>query len=219
VNYLSETNSKLKTGTTTVGLITKDAIILAADQKATMGNLTYEEESKKIYKITENTALTNAGVVGDSLVLIRFLQGQALLYETERKTKMTPNAMATLLSNLLNSNRYYPFMVQFLLGGIVEGKKQLFEITLDGGILERKNYGVTGSGTHFALGVLDQEFKENMSVEEGLKLAVKAVLASKRRDIFSGGRSINLVVIDETGVKEIEEKKIEKIINELNVKK
>lgn len=215
---MTELNEKLKTGTTTVGIVLEDAVILGADQKATMGNLTYEEESKKLYKITDSVALTNAGVVGDSLVLIRFLQGQAKLYETERRTKMSANAMATLLSNILNSMRYYPYMVQFLIGGFI-GKPELYEVEPFGGVLERKKYGVTGSGTHFALGVLDQEYKETLTIEQGMKLVAKAILASKRRDIFTGGIGINIFLIDKHGVQEIEENKVRKIVEELNEKK
>ena len=48
-----------KTGTTTVGLITADKVILAADMRASFGHIAYDEESQKLYKITDKIAVTN----------------------------------------------------------------------------------------------------------------------------------------------------------------
>ena len=201
----------LKTGTTTVGIITKDAVVLAADMKATMGHLSYDLEAKKLYKITTHTALTNAGMVGDSLTIIRFLRARAKLYETERNSKMTTKAMASFLSNVLNANRLFPFAVQFIIGGNY-GKPSLFELTPYGGVLERKKYATSGSGTTLALATLDQQYKEGMTKEEGIKLAVKSISSAKKRDIYSGGRSISVMTIDQTGAREIPEEKIKKYI-------
>lgn len=203
----------IKTGTTTIGIITKDAVILAADQRTTMGSIAYSDSSKKIYKVTERVGLTNAGTVGDSQMLVRFLKSHASHYETERKSEMKAKAMASLLSNVLNSNRYYPYMIQFILGGYT-GDAQLFELTAFGGVLERDSYAISGSGTTFAMTVLDQNYKKGMSEEEGIKLIVNAVIASKRRDIYSGGIGVDVMVIDKDGIREVRKEKIDKIIEE-----
>lgn len=206
-------NDDLKTGTTTVGIIAKDIVVLAADMQATMGNLSYDEESQKLYKITENIALTNAGNVGDSQVLIRFLISQAKLYETERDSKMSVKAMSTFLSNILNSYRFYPYIVQFLIGGNLK-KPSLYEITPYGGILERNKYAFSGSGTMMAMTVFDQNYKKDMAEKDAIKLAVKAILASKKRDIYTGGKGISVMVIYKDKIVELEEKEIEKYIEE-----
>jgi proteasome beta subunit len=191
----------LKTGTTTVGLIIKDAVVLAADMRASMGHLAYDEESQKLYKITDNIAVTNAGAVGDSLTIIRFIKSQAKLFEIEREKKVSVKAVATLLSNVLNANRYYPFIVQLIIGGIKE-KPELYEVTPFGGLLERKKFAVSGSGTELALSFLDQNYREGLSESEGIDLAVKAVKAAKKRDIYSGGISVTVMVIDRNGIRE-----------------
>jgi len=201
----------LKTGTTTVGIIYKDGVVIAADKRASMGHLAYDEESKKLYKITDNIAVTNAGSVGDSLTIIRFLKSQAHLYEVERETKITPKALTNLLSNVLNSNRYYPFMVQFIIAG-ANDKPEIFEITPFGGILERNKFAVSGSGTELAMTTLDQNFKPGMSKEEAIKLAAKAICAGKKRDIYSGGKGVSVMVIDAAGVRELSDSEIEKIV-------
>jgi len=201
----------LKTGTTTLGLRTKDAIVLAADMRASMGHIAYDDESKKLYKITDRLAVTNAGSVGDSLTVIRFLRSQARLYELEKETKMSVKAAATFLSNILNANRYYPFQVQFVIGG-VNNEPELFEVTPFGGILERKQYAVSGSGTEPALTTLDNDYRSGMTEEEGVRLAVKGIQAGKRRDVFSGGKSVSVMVIDKNGIRELDEKDVAKYL-------
>ena len=199
-----------KTGTTTVGVIANDIVVLAADKRASMGHLAYDEESQKLYKITENVGVTNAGSVGDSLAVIRFIKSHAKLYEIERQTKITPKAVASYLSNVLNANRYFPFSVQFIVGGLNK-EPQLFELTPFGGVLERKKYAVSGSGTELAMATLDQNYKDGMLEEEAVKLAVKAVNAGKKRDLFSGGKGVSVMVIDRKGIREIDEKQVEKL--------
>ena len=198
-----------KTGTTTVGIVTTSGIVLGADKQATLGHLGYDLEANKIYKITDKIAVTNAGSVGDSLMVIRFLRSRAKLYETEREAPITPKALTTFLSNVLNANRHYPFAVQFIIGGLAD-KPQLFEITPFGGVLARDKYATSGSGTQIALAILDQNFKPGMTEEEGIALAVKAVAASKRRDIYTGGRTISVTVIDGNGVRELPDSEVNK---------
>lgn len=209
-----------KTGTTTVGIVGNKFILLAADQQATMGNTIADDDARKIYKITDYIALTISGTVGDSLAIIRFLKAQASLYEVERNTRMTPKALTTLLSNVLNGNRYYPFMFMPVVGGL-NNSPELYEVTPFGCVSEKKKYAVTGSGTDFALTTLDSEYKESMNKDEALNLAIKAVMAAKNRDIYTGGKTITVVVIDENGYREIDSKEIDKIVSKikLNVSK
>jgi len=215
---LSAEIKDLKTGTTTVGIITKNGVVLAADMKATMGHLSYDKEAKKIYKITNKIAVTNAGSVGDSLTVIRFLRSHAKLYETDRETEISPRALSTFISNLLNANRYFPYVVQFIVGGKIK-EPQLFEITPYGGVLKRERFATSGSGTELALATLDQNYKKGMTEDEGILLAVKAIRASKKRDIYSGGRSISITVIDDRGVRELSEKEVQEFINKVKKRK
>jgi proteasome beta subunit len=205
-----ETTAKdFKTGTTTVGLIAGESVVLAADMRASFGHIAYDEESKKLYKITDKIAVTNAGAVGDSLTLVRFLRSQAGLYEIERDSKITPKAITTYLSNVLNANRYYPFSAQFVLGGINNGP-ELFELTPYGGVLERKKYAVSGSGTEMAMTTLDQNYRPGMTEEEGIGVAIKAVNAGRKRDMYSGGKSIAVMVINRNGIRELTEAEVQK---------
>ncbi len=200
-----------KTGTTTVGLVATNSVVLAADMRASFGHIAYDEESQKLYKITDRIGVTNAGSVGDSLTLVRFLRSHARLYEIERDIKITPKALVTYLSNVLNANRYYPFAAQFVMGGLNNGP-ELFEITPYGGILKRDKFAVSGSGTEPAMTTLDQNYKKGMTEEEGIAVAIKAVNAGKTRDIYSGGKSISVMVISEKGIRNLKDSEVQKYL-------
>ena len=130
---------------------------------------------------------------------------------------MWAKGAATLLSNVLNGSRYYPFICQFLLGGYINGKPDLWEVTPYGGILQRPKYAVSGSGTEPALTTIDLGFKPNLSTEEGIKLAVRAIESGKRRDVFSGGKSVSVLVIDKSGVRILGEKEVAPIVQQVKV--
>ena len=189
-----------KTGTTTVGIVTKDAIVLGADMKATMGNLAISTDATKIYKINNNLALTFAGSVADALNLVRYLQNHANLYELEHKKSLSTKSCVTLLSNVLNSNRGFPYYTQFMVGG---SDLKLYTLDVVGGLTEETKYSCTGSGTELALSVFDSYYNKNISTKEAINLVQKAVTAAKKRDIYSGGDGIKIVVISKKGIEEL----------------
>ena len=191
-----------KTGTTTVGIIAKDSIILASDMKGTMGNLAINTDVTKIYLINDHLAMTIAGGVGDAQVLVRHLKVQANLYELEHKKSMSTKACATLLSNILNSNKMVPFLTQFILAGSQDGFS-MCSLDIGGGIIEEKKFTASGSGTELALSVMDANYKANLTTQDAIKLAVSAINSAKKRDIFSGGDGIKVVVIKKDGIEEL----------------
>jgi proteasome beta subunit len=191
-----------KTGTTTVGIISKDSIVLAADMQATMGNLQSNNDMAKLYKINDHLAVTIAGSVGDALVLVRFLKVQASLYELEHKTPMNTKACATLLSNVLNANRFYPYFTQFILAGSVGGLS-IYNIDIAGGVVQEKEFSFSGSGSELALSVLDNKYKKDLSTNDAIKLAKEAILAAKKRDIYTGGQGVKMFVITKEKIDEL----------------
>ncbi len=191
-----------KTGTTTVAIAAKDSIVLAADMQATMGNLQSNNDMTKIYLINDHLAVTIAGSVGDALVLVRYLKVQASLFDLEHKTPMTTKACATLLSNILNSNKMVPFITQFILAGSIGGLA-LYNLDIAGGIIEEKEFSYSGSGSELALSVLDSGYKKGLTTEEAIKLAKEAITAAKKRDIYTGGQGIKVVVIKKEKIEEL----------------
>ncbi len=192
-----------KTGTTTLGLIFKDGVVLASDMQSTA---TYIESrfERKIFPITDRIAVTTAGVVGDLQFLVRLLKVEAKLYSMGNGN-ITTKALTTMLSNIMHSNRFFPYITAMIIGGYDDGRgPQLYAIDPYGGIGTGEKFFVTGSGSPLALGVVQSGYREDLSEGEAIELAKKAIMTAKERDIYSGGKKILLAVIDKNGYREIE---------------
>jgi proteasome beta subunit len=209
----------LKSGTTTVGIVCKDGVILAAERKATMGYLVASKEDLKIVEIMPHIAITQAGMVGDIQALTRYLIAESKLYELRTRKRIPVKAAATLLANILYGGRwsFFPYMVQLILAGYDETGSNLFILHPDGSILVEKKFFSTGSGSPMAFGVLETLYKDGLSIDECKKLAVRAVRAAVERDIASGGKGIDVAVIDKDGFRLLKETEVEKILE--NIKK
>jgi len=121
----SEYHKEYMKGTTTVGLLCEDGVVLATDKRATMGNLIADKEAKKLYKIDDYIAMTIAGSVGDAQSLIRLISAEAKIYKMRTGNNMTPLSCATLTSTVLHGNRHYPLLTQLIVGGydLINGPK------------------------------------------------------------------------------------------------
>lgn len=206
---------KLKTGTTTVGIVCKDGIVLAAEKKATLGYLVASKDDVKIVEVMPHIGMTQAGSVGDVQALLRYLKAEATLYELRENKRITVNATATLLSNILYGGRWYPYLVQIILAGVDEKGPQLFILHPDGSKLEEKKFFSTGSGSPMAFGVLELLYKDGMTIEDAKVAAVKAVKAAVERDIASGGKGIDVAVIDQKGFRLVDQSEVQKILSSM----
>ncbi len=197
----------LKTGTTTLGLVAKDAVILGAEKKATMGYLIESKLARKVHPLDEHLGLTIAGSVGDAQAMVRLLRAQFKLYKLDRGA-ITVKAAATLMMNILQGSKWMPFFNQFILGGYDSNGPQVYSIDLAGGSSSEDKFFSTGSGSPYAYGVLEANFRENMSVDEACALALRAIRSAIERDIGSGGRGFTIAVIDKNGYRELSENEI-----------
>ncbi|MCD4740670.1 archaeal proteasome endopeptidase complex subunit beta [archaeon] len=195
---------EIKKGTTTIGLRAKEGIVLASESRATMGNLIANKEVEKIFKIQDHIGMTTAGSVADAQALVRLLRVETNLYQIERERPINLKAASTLLSNVLQQNKYFPYWVQLLLGGYDNGPK-LYSLDAVGSVIEEKVTS-TGSGSPFAYGVLESRYKEGQGIEENLKLAVEALRSAMERDAMSGN-NINLVKITKKGYEKVDSSK------------
>ncbi len=179
-------------GTTTVGLIASDNVILAADKRATAGTLIASRRVKKIVKITDRAAMTVSGLVADAQTLADILREEARFYELTNGVKLTIKGLATLLSNILFSSKWFPYLVQLIMGGY-DVKPRLY--TLDPyGSLTEDNFTATGSGSPVAYGVLEDYYREDLSIDEAIEIAKKALKSAILRDSATGD-GIDVVII------------------------
>jgi len=197
-------------GTTTIGIIFRDGVVLATEQRATMGNLVASRKAKKVYQISDRIGMTTAGGVGDAQQMARLMNVECNLYQVRRGKPITVAAASTLLSNFLNQNRYYPFFVQLLVGGVDATGPALYSVDAMGGATREEEIVATGSGSPVAYGVLEDQFRSDMAEREAVDLAKRALKAAMKRDIGSG-EDISIVVITKDKYEELTEKMSAKV--------
>ncbi len=197
-----------KKGTTTIGLVCKDGVVVATEHRATMGTMIAHKVAKKVYKIDEHLAMTTAGLVGDAQMLARYLKVETDLYRLQRGSRIPVKGAATLMSNILNQRKFAPFYVQLIIGGVDTSGPHVFSIDAAGGSIEDK-YTTTGSGSPYVFGVLEDHYKDNITVDEGVDLSIRALSAAMKRDSASGN-GMDIAVITPKAYKEITQEEIEK---------
>lgn len=202
-----------KSGTTTVGLVCKDGVVLAAEKRSTLGYLVASKESIKIFPIEDHLAITIAGASGDAQALVRYMKAECKLFGIQTKRKISVKGASTLLANILQSGRwtFLPYMVQLIIAGYDDSGPSIYTLDAIGSVEEEKKFFSSGSGSPVALGVLENRYKDGISTEEGIKVALDAVKAAIERDIASGGKSIDVAVITKEGFKLLEKEKVESI--------
>ncbi|MHA1860237.1 MAG: archaeal proteasome endopeptidase complex subunit beta [Candidatus Asgardarchaeia archaeon] len=201
--YGVDENKILKSGTTTVGIVTKEAVILATESQATMGTLVANKKVPKIYNITDRVAITISGSVADCQQLVETIRANIKLYELESGHKARVKSVAKFTSNILFQQRYFPYLSQLLIGGYDELGPHLFSLDPLGSLIEEDGFTATGSGSVIAFGVLESEYKKDMSVKEAIEMAKRAIDSARKRDTASGG-DMQIAIIRKNGI----EKKI-----------
>ena len=207
---------ELKTGTTTLGLVCKNSVVLAAEHRATMGTLIAHKRTQKIFKIDEHLGLTTAGLVGDAQLLSRWLTAEAELFNLKRGQEISVKAAATLMANILSGRRYFPYWVQLLIGGLDAEGGHVYSLDAAGGAIPDE-YITTGSGSPYVYGVLENYYKENMNPNEGVDLAIRAVHTAMKRDAASGN-GVDVVLIEKKGYQEQTPEKINQRIKKMGLK-
>ncbi len=194
-------------GTTTIGVVCKDGVILASDTRVTMGFYVAHKHGKKVYKIDDHLAMTISGTVADAQRTVDVLTANAQLYKLNMDRPLPVSSAARLIANLLFSSRNAPLVTQVLIGGVDDTGPHVFSLDPFGSLTEEKCVA-TGSGSPIAYGVLEDRYKEDVSVKELLPIIIKSVSSAMKRDAASGD-SFNVAVINEEGYRELtdEEKK------------
>ena len=203
-------NEVLNTGTTTVGLICKDCVVLAADKRATAGNFIASKNVNKVIPINDRMALTMSGVVSDLQLLIKILKAELKLksirVDREPSVKEAANLMTNIVYNNVRKFSVIPGITHFLLGGF-DNSTQLYDLYADGSITDIDDFVSSGSGSVIAYGVLEANYKKDLSEADGVELAVKSVNAALQRDSASG-EGIDVYVINKAGVRKAASKKV-----------
>jgi proteasome beta subunit len=186
-------------GATAIGLTYQDGIILAADKRISYGNFVVNKNTKKIFPITDLVASACAGMVADMQVLTRQVGALGKIRKLETRREMATNSVAKLMSVIMFERRYFPLLTQVIVGG-VHTTPEIYTLDPLGSLLP-DNYAVVGTGAELALGLIDSEYKKNMSEDASKKLAIKAIRSSVQRDSASGD-GIDILTITKKGIEE-----------------
>lgn len=199
-------------GTTILGILYKDGVLLAADRKTTAGNLVWDTHIK-ITKIADNIWIANSGVVADIEKIADLLRAEMQLYEFEKEIVPTASVCANLLSNILYSGyrNYMPYLIAPLVIGKDKEGFRLYDIETAGSFREKKDFAFSGSGLVVTLGILEDSYKKGMTKEEAIELAIRAIRAASRRDIGSG-EGMDIVYLDKDGEHELAQEEIQKVL-------
>jgi len=193
-------------GTTTVGVVCTDGVILSSDTRVTMGYFVAHKQGKKIYQIDDHIAMTISGGVADAQYVVEVLKVNAKLYKLNNGRPMPIKAASRLVGNVLFSARG-GLMAQILVGGVDSTGPHVFSLDPFGSLIEEKCVA-TGSGSPVAYGVLEDKFKEGSEIKDMLPVVVRAVDSAMKRDIASGDNyDIALITKDGYRALSTEEKK------------
>ncbi len=203
---------QVKTGTTTICILCKDGVVLAADRRASGGGMVLHKRAQKIQPITDSIAVTTAGNVSDVQLMVKLAKAEIKLKDVQAYRTTTVREAASLVAGMLYSTFRRPSMVWSIASLMMGGKDAEgfhgWELSPDGSMMEIRDYAADGSGMVFALGVLETLYRKNLTIDEGVKLAVKAVNAALQRDTASGN-GIDVVTITDKGMQTVLEKELE----------
>jgi proteasome beta subunit len=187
-------------GATTVGVVCLDGVILASEKRVSYGYLVVSKGGKKVFKITDYIGAACAGLVSDMQILVRQVEAYANLYSLDVNRPVSVRSAAKLMSNLLFNRRLAPLITQTIVGGVDDEGTSLYVLDILGSVIP-DTYAVVGSGTEIALGLLEEEYKENLTMEEAKDLVVRSIKSAISRDTMSGD-GIDFLIITKEGIRE-----------------
>ena len=186
-------------GATAVGITFNEGVVFASERRIAYGNFVVSKTTKKTFVITPHVGAACAGLVADMQILSLQIAALAKIRRMEIKRDVPPNTIAKMMSNMMYERRFFPLLTQVIVGGLVD-KPTIYTLDPLGSVLP-DDYAAVGTGAEMALGILDQQYKKELTEEQAVELAVKSVRAASMRDSASGD-NIDVLVMNKDGAKE-----------------
>jgi len=199
-NYEHPLNSNIKMnhGTTTMGFVFEHGVLLAVDSRASMGSYIGSGEVKKVIEISRYLLGIMAGGAADCSFWERNLAFQCRVHELREGKRISVAAASKLLANTMYNYRGYGLSMGTMIAGWDEALgPKLYYVDDDGTRLEGDRFSA-GSGSTYAYGIVDTEYRRNMTIPEAVALGKKAIFHATHRDAYSGG-IINVYCITADG--------------------
>ena len=199
-------NSILKTGTTILGIVCKDGVVMAADRQVTAGNMVMNKDTKKVVQINDYLVTSWTGGAADAQRQRKLIAAELKLKELRSKSRPTIKQAANLISSIAYSTIRQPSMIPSIVGTLVagfneDGTTELYTIEPAGTVIKVDDYDANfGSGMPYVLGLLERQYKKDMTIEKGIELAKESLKSSTQRDVGSG-YGIDIFTITKEGIK------------------
>jgi proteasome beta subunit len=187
-------------GACSVALKCKDGVVLGNDNRVIWGYTVTNKNTKKVFILTDRIGLTAYGLVGDFQMIVKILRAQANLFKLREGSEISVKGMAKMLANMLYQRKMFPYYVNVAVAGIDKEGPQVWTMDAIGSLMP-DDYGVGGSSATMAVGILEAEYKPDMTVEEGTKLMEKTIRNAVKRDAMAGN-GMDILVITKDGPKE-----------------
>ncbi len=191
---------RLVTGATAVGIKVNDGVVVAAEKRISYGGYIVSRTGKKVFRIADHMVIAAAGLFADMQSLSRIISAEVMYRELLESSKMRVRAAAKLLSAILYSYKLMPFLSEIIFAGFDEDGYHLYVLDPVGSIIE-DDYAAIGTGASIAIGVIESEYKNNLSIDQATELAIKSIKAAISRDAVSGD-GIDIAVVTKNGISE-----------------
>jgi proteasome beta subunit len=205
--------SILKTGTSLVGIVTKDGVVMAGDRKATAGGqIVMDKNAKKVVSINNYIVISGTGVSSDIELAKKLIRAELKLKELRDKKRPTIHEAANLIAMMNYKNIRQPAMIPFMAGLMVggfntNGSAELYSIEPAGSTKKIEDFDANfSSGMPYILGMLEKNYKKNLTLTEGIGLAIDAIESAIERDPASGC-GIDVFTITKDGIKQVAKQK------------
>ncbi len=199
---------EVKHGTTTVAVTFKGGVVLAADNRASAGYMVASPTAKKLHVLSEKTAMSIAGSVADAQYVIKLMRAEINLFELNRGREMGTSAIANLLGNVLYGQyrRYFPYFIGPILAGVDQKGPHVFPMDIAGSMTEEP-WASTGSGSPYAIGVLEAMWEPDLAEEKAVNMTLLALRSAIKKDIATGD-GMDVLVITDKGIKKLSKEEI-----------
>lgn len=203
----------LKTGTSLVGIVCKEGVVVAGDRKVTLGGrIVADKNTQKVEKINDYLIIAGTGIASDIEIAKKIIRTELKLKELRDKKRPSVKEAANLVSFFLYRNIRQPSMIVFTAGLLVgglnkDGNAELYSVSPDGAVKKVEDYDANfSSGMPYILGLLERQYRPNISIKEGVALAIEAIKSSSERDTASG-YGIDVMTITKEGIKHVVKQK------------
>lgn len=213
-------------GTTVLALRFADGVIVAGDRRATEGFQIAHRSIEKVFAADDMSAVAIAGAAGPAVEMVRLFQTELEHYEKVEGDRLSLEGKANKLSQMIRANlpaAMQGLAVVPLFAGFDEGRQQgrIFKYDVTGGRYEEDDYHATGSGGKDARSSLKKRYRQNLSRDEAVKVAIEALFDAADEDVGTGGPDLmrnifpTVVAISSDGTVEIVEDEIKRLFEEL----